>query len=149
MQRLHGFLNRRVIVKAVDDIQVQIVRPQAFQAAVDLPQNCRFRQAAFVKIHFGDERHLVSGNILFEYPPRYSSAELRSPSLTLSQVTRDSIMASEIETIFFIYTSTPLQGMFEKSEILSFPANRGECCVKKLQVRKDSFVFYPASYRCL
>ena len=65
------------------------------------------------------------------------------------KLARDSIMASEIETIFFIYTSTPLQGMFEKSEILSFPANRGECCVKKLQVRKDSFVFYPASYRCL
>jgi len=45
VQRLHGLLDRRVRIKAMDLIQIDVLGPQARQGRVDLLQDRLARQA--------------------------------------------------------------------------------------------------------
>ena len=68
VQCLHGFLNRSFIVKAVDDVQIQVIRTQSFQRSVNLPADSRGRQPAGVKIDLRGNDHLITVNVLFQRP---------------------------------------------------------------------------------
>ena len=70
VQSLHGFFDGRVIVKAVDDIQIEIIRSQPLQSPVDLPVNCPGGQPAGIEIDLGGNDHLVAGDVLFQCPPQ-------------------------------------------------------------------------------
>ena len=50
IQGFHRFLDRRFIVEAVDDVEVEIVRPQPLQTAVNLAKDRLAGQAAVVEI---------------------------------------------------------------------------------------------------
>ena len=70
VQSLHGFFDWRVIVKAMDDIQIEIIRSQPLQSPVDLPVNCPGGQPAGIEIDLGGNDHLVPGDVLFQCPPQ-------------------------------------------------------------------------------
>ena len=63
-------LTRLWRVKAVNDIQVQVVRSQAPERTVDLPQDRGPGEVAFVKVHLGGQNHLIPGNIVLEGPSK-------------------------------------------------------------------------------
>ena len=68
IQRFHGLLDGRFIVKAMDDIQVQIIRAQTFQRSLDLPVDGTGRKPARIKVDLGGDDHPISCNVLFERP---------------------------------------------------------------------------------
>src|SRR5699024_5230802 len=61
-----GLLDGGVVVKAVDDVQVQVIGAQPPEGAVDLPQDGLAGKAAGVEVDLGGDHHLVPGDAAFE-----------------------------------------------------------------------------------
>lgn len=66
IQCLHGFLNGRVKVKAVDDIKVKVIRAQPLQGALNFPGNGPTGEPPLVEIDLRGDYHLVPGHCLFQ-----------------------------------------------------------------------------------
>ena len=66
MECFHGFLYGCFIIKSVDDIQIQIIRSQTFQASVDFPHDGFSGKTARVKINLGRDHNFISGNVIFQ-----------------------------------------------------------------------------------
>ena len=60
------FLYGCFIIKSVDDIQIQIIRSQTFQASVDFPHDGFSGKTARVKINLGRDHNVISGNVIFQ-----------------------------------------------------------------------------------
>lgn len=79
MQRRHGFRNRRVVIPAVDDVEINIHRPQAFETGIDLAQDRFARKplavGAIVHLatHFGSDDDFVYSLSHFR-PKRYNDS---------------------------------------------------------------------------
>ena len=79
IQRLHGLLDGRTVVKAVNLIQVQIICTQATERSVNLAENGLAGKLALIEKHLGGNHNFVTGNadilqrtskILFAGPER-------------------------------------------------------------------------------
>src|SRR5699024_6936981 len=57
VEGLHGLLDGGVVVKAVDDVQVQVIGAQPPESAVDLPQDGLAGKAAGVEVDLGGDHH--------------------------------------------------------------------------------------------
>ena len=68
VQCLHSFLDRRIVIEAVDDVQVQIVGAQPLQASLNLPVDGLRGETPRVKVDLGSDDHLVPGHILLDGP---------------------------------------------------------------------------------
>ena len=68
IEGFHRFLYRRFIVEAVDDVKVEIIRPQPLQTAVNLAKNRLAGQAAVVEIDLRGDDGLVPGDVLLQRP---------------------------------------------------------------------------------
>lgn len=66
IQSLHCLFDGRIIVKTVDNIQIQIVCAKPFQAAVNFPVDSFRRKSSGIKINFGSDNHFISCNIFPE-----------------------------------------------------------------------------------
>lgn len=60
VQCLHRLLDGRAVVEAVDDVQVQVVRPQALQGARDLPLDGLAGQPPLVEVDLGGQDHVLA-----------------------------------------------------------------------------------------
>ena len=58
VQGLHRFFHRRIIVKPVNLIQIQVIGLQTFQRAVNFPQDGLTGQFPFVEIDFRGQHHV-------------------------------------------------------------------------------------------
>lgn len=65
---LHGFPDGSGRIKAVDDIKVEIVRPESAQCAVNLPGNCLCGKISLVKVNFGGKDNPVARDAVFDCP---------------------------------------------------------------------------------
>ena len=66
VQRFHGLLDGRFIIKAVDDVQIEVIRTQTLETAVDFPVNRLAGKPAGVKINLRSNDHLIAGNVFSE-----------------------------------------------------------------------------------
>ena len=60
VQRLHGFFHGREGVKAVDDIEVDIVRAKPAEGTLDFPIDGFFGKVPFVEIDLGGDDDLIA-----------------------------------------------------------------------------------------
>ena len=68
MQGFHGLLNGGIIVKAVDNIQIQIIRPKPLQGSFNFPGNGGVGEATLVEVNLGGNYHFVPGNHFLQGP---------------------------------------------------------------------------------
>ena len=60
VERLHGLLDRRAVVKAMDDIEVEVVGSQALERAVDLAVDGLARETPLVEEDLAGKYHLLA-----------------------------------------------------------------------------------------
>lgn len=66
VQGLHRLLDGRIVIVAVDDVQIQIVGAEPPQRAVDLAMDGLAGEPPRVEIDLGRDDHFIAGDVLFE-----------------------------------------------------------------------------------
>lgn len=60
VERLHGLLDRRVVIEAVDDVEVQVVGAKTLERTLDLALDCRARKATLVEVDLAGQHDVLA-----------------------------------------------------------------------------------------